>query len=50
MQAAESRISDVDVGSEMLSFVRNQVLTKSATAMLGQANSFPHVLMRLLQA
>ncbi len=50
LRTAESRISDVDVSSEMLNFVRNQVLTQSATAMLGQANSFPHVLMRLLQA
>lgn len=46
---AESRISDVDVASEMTTFVRNQVLTQSATAMLSQANAFPHMLMQLLQ-
>jgi len=32
----------------MTAFVRNQILTESATAMLSQANSFPHMLMNLL--
>ena len=49
LQAAESRISDVDVATEMTTFVRNQVLTQSATAMLTQANAFPHMLLQLLQ-
>jgi len=49
LQTAESRISDMDVAKEMTIFVRNQVLTQSAVAMLGQANSFPHILMTLLQ-
>lgn len=49
LQAAESRISDTDVVSEMTLFVRNQVLTQSAVAMLSEANSFPHMLMSLLQ-
>ncbi len=48
LQAAESRISDVDVATEMTQFVRNQILTQSAVAMLGQANSYPHMLMNLL--
>ena len=48
MQASESRISDTDVATEMTAFVRNQILTESATAMLSQANSFPHMLMNLL--
>ena len=48
LQAAESRISDVDVATEMTQFVRNQILTQSAVAMLGQANSYPHMLMTLL--
>ncbi|MBD5558270.1 MAG: flagellin, partial [Desulfovibrio sp.] len=34
LQAAESRISDVDVATEMTQFVRNQILTQSAVAML----------------
>ncbi len=45
---AESRISDTDVASEMTQFVRHQVLTQSSVAMLGQANSYPHMLMSLL--
>ena len=49
LQNAESRISDVDVATEMTTFVRNQVLTQSATAMLSQANAFPHMLLQLLQ-
>ena len=48
LQNAESRISDVDVAQEMTQFVRNQVLTQSATAMLSQANSFPHMLLSLI--
>ena len=48
LQAAESRISDVDVATEMTQFVRNQILTQSAVAMLGQANSYPHMLMGLI--
>ena len=48
LQASESRISDTDVATEMTAFVRNQILTESATAMLSQANSFPHMLMNLL--
>ena len=49
LQAAESRISDVDVATEMTTFVRDQVLTRSATSILAQANTFPHILLRLLQ-
>lgn len=48
LQIAESRISDADIASEMISFVRNQILTQSAVAMLGQANSYPHMLASLL--
>lgn len=48
LEAAESRISDVDVGKEMTSFVRNQVLTQSAVAMLSQANSLPQMAMQII--
>ena len=48
LQAAESRISDVDVTTEMTSFVRNQILTQSAVAMLSQANSLPQMAMKLI--
>ncbi len=49
LQAAESRISDVDVATEMTEFVRNQILTQAATAMLSQANSLPRMAMNLIQ-
>ena len=48
MQAAESRISDVDVATEMTEFVRNQVLTQAAVAMLSQANSLPQMALQLI--
>ncbi len=48
LQAAESRISDIDVATEMTEFVRNQILTQSAVAMLAQANSLPRLAMQLI--
>ena len=48
LQAAESRISDVDVATEMTTFVRNQILTQSSVAMLSQANSMPRMAMSLI--
>ena len=48
LQAAESRISDADVAMEMTEFVRNQILTQSAVAMLAQANSLPRMAMQLI--
>ncbi|MDP3427368.1 MAG: flagellin, partial [Humidesulfovibrio sp.] len=49
MQAAESRISDVDVAQEMTEFTRQQILSQSAVAMLAQANSLPRMAMQLIQ-
>ncbi len=48
VQAAESRISDVDVATEMTSFVRNQILTQAAVSMLAQANSLPRMALSLI--
>ncbi|WP_022658919.1 flagellin [Desulfovibrio desulfuricans] len=48
LQAAESRISDVDVATEMTQFVRNQILTQSSVAMLSQANSMPKLALNLI--
>jgi flagellin len=48
LQAAESRISDVDVATEMTEFVRNQILTQAAVAMLAQANSLPQLALTLI--
>ena len=48
LQAAESRISDVDVATEMTEFTRQQILSQSAVAMLAQANSLPQMAMQLI--
>ncbi|MDR2820574.1 MAG: flagellin [Desulfovibrio sp.] len=48
LQAAESRISDVDVATEMTEFVRNQILSQAAVAMLSQANSLPRMALQLI--
>ncbi len=48
LQASESRISDTDVGIEMTAFIRKQILTQSAVAMLTQANSLPKMALQLL--
>jgi flagellin len=48
LQAAESRISDVDVATEMTEFTRNQILVQAAVSMLAQANSLPQLALRLL--
>jgi len=47
--AAESRISDVDVATEMTKLTRNQVLAQAGTAMLAQANSMPQMALTLLR-
>jgi flagellin len=49
LSAAESRISDVDVASEMSAMTRNQVLAQAGIAMLGQANSMPQMALSLLK-
>ncbi|MFU2209052.1 flagellin [Solidesulfovibrio sp. C21] len=49
LKAAESQISDVDVATEMTQFVKKQILTQSAVAMLSQANSLPKMAMQLIQ-
>lgn len=48
LSAAESRISDVDVATEMATLTRNQVLSQAGTAMLAQANSIPQMALTLL--
>lgn len=48
LQAAESQIRDADMASEMVGFVRNQILTQSNQAMLAQANVMPQGVLQLL--
>jgi len=46
--AAESRIRDVDMAEEMMSFTRNQILLQAGVAMLAQANAIPQIVLQLL--
>jgi flagellin len=48
-QAAESRIRDTDMAEQMSSFVRFQVLTQAATAMLAQSNAKSQTVLQLLR-
>jgi flagellin len=48
LQAAESRISDVDVATEMATMTRTQVLAQAGVSMLAQANSVPQMALSLL--
>jgi flagellin len=49
LMAAESRISDVDVATEMATMTRTQVLAQAGVAMLAQANSVPQMALSLLR-
>lgn len=49
LMASESRISDVDVATEMATLTRNQVLAQAGTAMLAQANAMPQMALTLLR-
>ncbi len=46
--ASESRVSDVDVATEMAAMTRNQVLAQAGIAMLAQANVMPRMALTLL--
>lgn len=49
LQAAESRIRDVDMAKEMVEYTKNQILIQSGTAVLAQANAQPQAVIKLLQ-
>ncbi len=49
LMAAESRVSDVDVATEMAEMTRNQVLAQAGISMLAQANSMPQMALQLLR-
>jgi flagellin len=48
LQAAESRIRDTDMASEIVQYTKNQILTQTGTAMLAQANAQAQNVMALL--
>lgn len=49
LQAAESRIRDVDMAKEMSEFTKTGILQQAATAMLAQANQQPQGVLQLLR-
>jgi flagellin len=48
LQAAESRIRDVDMAEEIVDYTKNQILVQSSTAMLAQANTQTQSVLQLL--
>lgn len=46
---ANSRIRDVDMAQEMMSFTKTNILSQASTSMLAQANSMPNSVLSLLQ-
>ena len=49
LQAAESLIRDTDMASQMVEFVKDQILIQSSTAMLAQANTKPQTVLQLFK-
>lgn len=49
ISAAQSRIRDVDMASEMSEYTKDNILVQAATSMLAQANSQPQSVLKLLQ-
>lgn len=49
LQAAESRIRDVDMAKEMMEFTKNNILQQAAQAMLAQAQQSPQGVLQLLR-
>jgi flagellin len=49
LEAANSRLQDVDVAQESTRFARYNILVQSATAMLAQANASQSIALQLLQ-
>jgi flagellin len=49
MTAAESRIRDVDMAKEMMSYTKNNILVQASQAMLAQANQVPQGVLQLLK-
>ncbi|HCT91881.1 MAG TPA: flagellin, partial [Lachnospiraceae bacterium] len=49
ISAAESRIRDVDMAKEMMTYTKNNILVQASQAMLAQANQVPQSVLQLLQ-
>jgi flagellin len=49
LQAAESRIRDVDMAKEMTGYSKSTIIAQAGTSMLAQANVKPQMVLQLLQ-
>ncbi|ERI90858.1 flagellin protein [Clostridiales bacterium oral taxon 876 str. F0540] len=49
LSAAESRVRDVDMAKEMMTFSKNNILSQAAQSMLAQANQQPQGVLQLLR-
>lgn len=49
LQASESRIRDVNMADEMVSYAKQNILIQAGQSMLAQANSMPNQILTLLQ-
>ncbi len=49
LQAAESRIRDVDMAKEVIELTKNQILSQASNAMLAQGKNAPQQVLQLLQ-
>mgnify|MGYP001194556579 CR=1 FL=1 len=49
LQAAESRVRDVDMAEEMMEYTKNSILLQAAQSMLAQANAQPQGVLQLLR-
>jgi flagellin len=49
LQASESRVRDTNMANQMVSYVRNQILTQAGMAMLAQANQRGSAVLQILQ-
>ena len=49
LQAAESRIRDIDMAKEMTNYTKQNILIQASTAMLAQANQAPQNVLSLLR-
>jgi flagellin len=49
LQAAESRIRDVDMAKEIMNLTKNNILAQASQAMLAQANQAPQGVLQLLR-
>jgi flagellin len=48
LQAADSRIRDVDMAAQMVEYTKDQILVQSGISMLAQANFKPKLILKLL--